>query len=305
MSFNIDRHSDVRRVQTNITGTGGDDINLSRDPFQIDPVRNRTEPEVGMEFLVDDDPPTREEVSYNNDNGDNDYDTEPDAFTTNQDRDNFQTEIPKTYEEIQQEKSYYLSQLKRLEKKGSVTSRRFTMEHSLDEIRGEVIRIKKEQDMDSSIDYCRQALMFCVSTIEMAEGKYNLGAELGGWSQNVMGNIESYDSVFEELYEKYASSVSVMPEIKLISMIGGSAFMFSLQKKLLKGTSAPPPRQREMDGPSTDTDELLRRLAEVDIDDIASDSSSSSGESIKITEQVPPSKTINVAKKPRGRPKKT
>ena len=94
----------------------------------------------------------------------------------------------KSYEDIQQEKAFYLSQLNRLIKKGNVTSRRFGMEHSLEQIRGEVFRIKKEISIDSGVDYCRQGLMFCVSTIEMVEGKYS--GKMSGWSQNVMGNIE-------------------------------------------------------------------------------------------------------------------
>jgi hypothetical protein len=257
-----------------------------------------------MEFLVESedvkDQDYESEGELESQQGDGDYD----AFTENPNaQNNFQTPT-KSYEEIQQEKSYYLSQLKRLEKKGNVSSRKFCMEHSLEEIRGEVIRIKKEQDMDNSIDYLRQGLMFCVSTIEMADNKYDFGAQLGGWSQNVMGNIESYDSVFEELYDKYASSVTVMPEIKLISMLAGSAFMYSLQKKMISGSSpsSVPPRQREMSGPSIDTDELMRRLSEVDIDDDAS--SNSSLESVKITEEQPSVKTINVGKR-RGRPPKS
>jgi hypothetical protein len=297
MSFNIERASDTRQVKTDISGFGDDNINISRDPFKIDPTKNTEgNDELGMDFLVDTPPPPAADEEDSDEEEDLDYE-ERDPFTSNFNGDSPQ-EPQKSYEEIQQEKSYLLSQLKRLEKKGSVLSRRFSMEHSLDEIRGEVFRIKKEESMDSAIDYCRQGLMFCVSTIEMADDNYNFGAELGGWSRNVMGNIETYDSVFEELYEKYYSTVGVSPEIKLISMLAGSAFMFSLQKKMLKG-KAPPPRQREMSGPtSIDTDDLMRRLNEVDIDE--DDISIVSEDSIKIKEEE--TKTINV-KKPRGRPK--
>jgi hypothetical protein len=299
MSYNIERKSDMRKIQTSVSGLGGvDNININRDPFQSNP---EEEQELGMEYLVDPDEPSSER-GEGNDSEHDEFQEEYDAFGENPENhhDDFESPPVKSYEEIQQEKSYYLSQLKRLEKKGNVTSRRFTMEHSLEEIRGEVIRIKKEQDMDNSIDYLRQGLMFCVSTIEMADNKYNFGAQLGGWSQNVMGNIESYDSVFEELYDKYSTSVTVMPEIKLISMLAGSAFMYSLQKKMIGPQTSVPPRQREMSGPSIDTDELMRRLNEVDIDDDLS--SNSSEESVKITEE-PLVKTINVPKK-KGRPSK-
>lgn len=301
MSFNIERDNDTKKIKTEVRGVDGTDIvNIKREPFKRELFESNpeNEQEPGMEFLVDEEDPEEESEELE------DEDIEDDDIFRNPESYNEAPNNPvKSYEEIQQEKSYYLSQLKRLEKKGNVVSRKYTMEHTLDEIRGEVIRIKKEQDMDNSIDYLRQGLMFCVSTIEMADNKYNFGAQLGGWSQNVMGNIESYDGVFEELYDKYSSSMSVMPEVKLISMLAGSAFMFSLQKKISgPSSSATAPRQREMSGPSIDTDELMRRLGEVDIDDDIS-SVSSSNTSIKITEEEPVVKTINVGKK-RGRPAK-
>jgi hypothetical protein len=302
MSFNIERDNDTKKIKTEVRGVDGtDNVNIKREPFKRDIFESNpeNEQEPGMEFLVDEDLEEESEEEQEEDNEDED----DDIFRNPESYNESSNGPVKSYEEIQQEKSYYLSQLKRLEKKGNVVSRKYTMEHTLDEIRGEVIRIKKEQDMDNSIDYLRQGLMFCVSTIEMADNKYNFGAQLGGWSQNVMGNIESYDGVFEELYDKYSSSMSVMPEIKLISMLAGSAFMFSLQKKISGPSSAASaPRQREMSGPSIDTDELMRRLGEVDIDDDIS-SVSSSNTSIKITEEEPVVKTINVGKK-RGRPSK-
>lgn len=300
MSFNINRQSDGRQVKTDISGFGDDDINVSRDPFKME--NTNLPDELGMDFLVDKTPEAGGFEAEEDDDEEDEYDEDgPDLFQTNTQQDSSYQTPQRSYEDIQQEKAYLISQLKRLEKKGSVLTRRFTMEHSLEEIRGEVFRIKKEESMDAGIDYCRQGLMFCVSSIEMAEGKYNNGEFLGGWSRNVMGNIDSYDGVFEELYEKYYTTATVAPEIKLISMLAGSGFMFSLQKKMLTGTSVPP-KQREMSGPSIDTDDLMRRLNEIEVDDdddIASIASNNS--SIKIKEAE--TKTINV-KKPRGRPKK-
>lgn len=302
MSFNIERDSDTKRIKTEVYGTEGiDNVNIKREPFKKDIFNSNPEKEEepGMEFLIDDEEEEENEEEEEQENYEDD-----DIFRNPENYNQTPNSPVKSYEETQQEKSYYLSQLKRLEKKGNVISRKYTMEHTLDEIRGEVIRIKKEQDMDNSIDYLRQGLMFCVSTIEMADNKYDFGAQLGGWSQNVMGNIESYDGVFEELYDKYSNSMTVIPEIKLISMLAGSAFMFSLQKKISGSSSntKSAPRQREMSGPSIDTDELMRRLGEVDIEDDIS-SVSSSDVSVKITEEEPIVKTINVSKK-RGRPPK-
>jgi len=46
--------------------------------------------------------------------------------------------------------------------------------------------------------------------------------------------VDDYDEVFEELYVKYRTKVSVAPEIKLIMMLGGSAMMFHLTNSMFK-----------------------------------------------------------------------
>ena len=49
-----------------------------------------------------------------------------------------------------------------------------------------------------------------------------------------MENIDNYDEVFEELYDKYNEKVDIAPEIRLIMMVGGSAFMYHLTNSLFK-----------------------------------------------------------------------
>jgi hypothetical protein len=256
---------------------------------------------------------------YNGDYGEGSY----------ADDDYLDDEAPRlTYEEMQQQKAYYLSQLNRLEKKGNILSRRFGPEHSLEEIKSEVFRIRKEKELENGIEYCKQGLMFFVTTIEMANERFDpFGAKLSGWSNSVMATQDSYDDVFEELYEKYNTKLAVAPEIKLISMIAGSAFMFHLQKSLVDkamnsgdvmgslasmfnrggegggGDRRNNSRQQEfnkeeMKGPSINTDELLRKLNADDISDISSIRSDES--------ELLPDKSITVqVPKKRGRkPKK-
>ena len=49
-----------------------------------------------------------------------------------------------------------------------------------------------------------------------------------------MENVDDYDGVFEELYNKYKTKVNVAPEVKLIMMLGGSAMMFHLTNSMFK-----------------------------------------------------------------------
>ena len=294
--FNIKKESDAKKVPLeSVKDTFSNDvITTSRGASapKPDPFFSQTEkPNLGMEFLIDQDDEEEEEKEEEEDDGS--QGSEPDPVF-NRPQEYQQSTL--TFEEVQQEKAQCLSQLKRFEKKGIVVARRFGMEHSLDDIKGEVYRIKKENQVDAGINYCRQGLMFCVSTIEMANDNFKVGGNLTGWSNIVLNDIESYDDVFEELYEKYYSNMGSSPEIKLMSMLAGSAFMFHLQKSM----TLPRGKQREMTGP---TDEMLRSLNEDDDDDDDIDDETASTVSAASSVKV---KNINIQpeKKGRGRPRK-
>ena len=51
-------------------------------------------------------------------------------------------------------------------------------------------------------------------------------------------NVNDYDEIFEELYDKYNTKTKVAPELKLMFALGGSAFMFHLTNTMFK-TSLP------------------------------------------------------------------
>jgi hypothetical protein len=134
-----------------------------------------------------------------------------------------------SYEEIQQQKAYYLTQLKLYANKGKFSSRRLGPEHPLTDIKAEVFKIRKEIEITRGINYCRSGLMFFAGSIEMLNTTYDPTGgmlELNGWTQYLMADKEEYDDVFQELYEKYAGNVSMAPELKLICMVLGSAFAF-------------------------------------------------------------------------------
>ena len=80
--------------------------------------------------------------------------------------------------------------------------------------------------------------MAIISGIEFLNNKFDpLSIKLNGWSENVMENITDYDEVFEELHDKYSSSVKMPPEIRLLMMVAGSGFMFHLTNSLFKSAT--------------------------------------------------------------------
>ena len=141
----------------------------------------------------------------------------------------------KGYTSIDEEKSDLINKLARLEKKGFAVNKRLNAYSNIDELRSEVKRITYSIDVEQSVRFSRRMLVACVTGLEFLNKRYNpFEIQLEGWSESVMENVDDYDGVFEELYVKYRSKVSVAPEVKLIMMLGGSAMMFHLTNSMFK-----------------------------------------------------------------------
>jgi hypothetical protein len=141
----------------------------------------------------------------------------------------------KTMEEIMEEKQELLYRLDRLGKSGYSSSKKYNMNSNLEEIRGEYNKLKKQRDVDKSIKFSRKALMAFSSGVEFLNNKFDpFDFKLDGWSESMYENLGDYDEIFEELHEKYKEKVKMPPEIRLLMMVGGSAFMFHLTNTLFK-----------------------------------------------------------------------
>lgn len=144
----------------------------------------------------------------------------------------------KSYEEIQREKQELLFNLERLQKQGYPPSKKYTMASSYEDMKYEYERLKKQRDVEKSIKFSRKILMAFVSGAEFLNNRFDpCDIKLDGWSENIMENVNDYDEVFEELHDKYGESVKMAPELRLIAMVGGSAFMYHLTNSLFKSAS--------------------------------------------------------------------
>jgi hypothetical protein len=193
------------------------------------------------------------------------------------------------YSSIEDEKADLLNKLARLEKKGFKTSGKLNAYSEIEQIRTEYKRIMYQIESDQGIKFARRIMIACVTGIEFINKKYDpFDVQLDGWSENMMENIDDYDTVFEELHTKYKDKIAVAPEIKLMMMVGGSAMMFHLTKSMFKSagldtgkvmrdnpdlvknmmdavkksqTSQPPPPdtggRREMRGPGIDIGSMM------------------------------------------------
>ena len=159
-------------------------------------------------------------------------------------------------QDIKNEKIDLIYKFKRLENQGVKTSMNYNMNSQLDDMRNEYIKLKKQREVENSVKFQRKMLMACITGIEFLNGKFDpFAVQLDGWSESMNEGIDDYDDVFEELHEKYGGKTEVAPEIRLILMVAGSAFMFHLTNTMFK-TSLP-----GMDDVLKNNPELMQQFA--------------------------------------------
>ena len=138
-------------------------------------------------------------------------------------------------EDLLKEKFGYLRKLEALEKKGITLSKKYTMDSSLDEMKGEYEMIKDEKEKKASQKFQGKMLMAFVSGLEFLNNRFDpFDVKLDGWSEQINENLEEYDEIFGELHEKYQSKAKIAPELKLLFMLGGSAVMVHMTNTMFK-----------------------------------------------------------------------
>ncbi len=138
-------------------------------------------------------------------------------------------------EEEKNKKKELINKLNRLEGKGYTLSKHFSMDNTLEEIQTEYDRLVDAKNLESSIRFQRQCLMGVATGFEFLNGKFNpFDWQLEGWSESVHENIEDYDEVFEELYDKYKGRGNMPPEAKLLMTLVGSGFMFHMSNSFFR-----------------------------------------------------------------------
>jgi hypothetical protein len=133
------------------------------------------------------------------------------------------------------EKNEVLNKLQRLEQKGFPVSKRYTMDNTLEEMNQEYTRLVDARNLESSLRFQRQALMSVVTGLEWANGRFDpFDVKLDGWSEAVHENVEDFDEIFEELYDKYKERGKMPPEARLMMALAGSGFMCHVSNTFLK-----------------------------------------------------------------------
>lgn len=138
-------------------------------------------------------------------------------------------------EEEREKKADLINKLGRLESKGFQISKRFTMDNSYDEIKQEFDRLMDARNLEGSIKFQRQMMMGFVTGVELMNNKFNpFDWQLDGWSESVHENVDDFDEVFEELYDKYKTKGNMPPEARLLFLLAGSGFMFHMSNSFFR-----------------------------------------------------------------------
>jgi hypothetical protein len=159
-------------------------------------------------------------------------------------------------EEERKEKTEFLNKLQRLESRGLAPSRRYTMDNTLDEIKQEYNRLVDARNLETSIKFQRQMLVGAVTGLQWMNDKFDpLDLRLEGWSESVHENIEDFDEIFEELYDKYKERGKMPPEARLIMALAGSGFMCHVSNTFMRS------RMPSMDDVLKQNPDMARQFA--------------------------------------------
>jgi hypothetical protein len=144
------------------------------------------------------------------------------------------TVIPTTQlspQEIRMKKIELLRRLSEIKAKGYSLTKEYDFNSSIDEMEYEYALLKSFADKRNGVKIYKNILLNGISLIEFLNDKYDpFDFQLKGWSEHMSVEVDSYEDIFEELYEKYkGSGKSTPPEIRLILLIlaSGAAFHFS------------------------------------------------------------------------------
>ena len=143
----------------------------------------------------------------------------------------------KSKEEILKEKFQLLQKLQTLQNKGVSLSKHYTMESSLDEMKGEYEYICSERERKNSVQFQGKILSTFITGIEFLNSKFDpFDIKLDGLSESIQENMEDYDEIFSELADKYKSKAKMAPELKLLFQLASAGIMVHMTNTMFKSS---------------------------------------------------------------------
>ena len=137
-----------------------------------------------------------------------------------------------TQQEIRLRKIEMLRKLSEIKAKGFELSKDYDFNSMLEEMEYEYDLLKSFADKRNGVKLFRGGILQAVSVIEFLNDKYDpFDFHLSGWGDHLSVEIDSWENVLEEVYEKYKGTGKQMaPEIKLLYLVIVSASAFHFTK---------------------------------------------------------------------------
>jgi hypothetical protein len=144
------------------------------------------------------------------------------------------TTVPMTQlspQEIRMKKIELLRRLSEIKAKGYSLTKEYDFNSSIEEMEYEYALLKSFADKRNGVKLYKNILLNGISLMEFLNEKYDpFDFQLKGWSEHMSVEADSYEDIFEELYEKYkGTGKGTPPEVRLVLLIlaSGAAYHFS------------------------------------------------------------------------------
>lgn len=139
--------------------------------------------------------------------------------------------------EMRRKKRLMLKKLEEWNDKGFIKNySNFNMDSNFDEIEDEYESAIEDKRKKDSVKLQGWWFTTFINTIEYGNAAFDpFGLNLDGWGEQVTEDLDSYDDIFGELYDKYKGG-KMAPEISLLLRIGFSAAVVNFTNKALSSS---------------------------------------------------------------------
>ena len=139
-------------------------------------------------------------------------------------------------QELRMKKIELLRKLSEIKSKGFELSKDYSFNSSIEEMEYEYELLKSFANKRQGIKLYKNILLNAVSAMEFMNDKYDpFSFQLSGWSEHVSVEVDSWDDIIEEIYEKYkGTGQNMAPELKLLLLMSSSAAAFHHSKSTFK-----------------------------------------------------------------------
>lgn len=177
----------------------------------------------------------RNRTEYNTDKTDktDKYNKTDDTYTEKPSINFMKKEL--TPQEIRLKKIDLLRKLSEIKSKGYDLSKEYNFNSDIEEMEYEYELLKSFAAKRNGIKFWKSTIVNIATGIEFFNDKYDpFNAQLDGWSEHMNVEIDSYEDVIEELYEKYkGAGKNSPPELKLVLLMVTSATAYHFTKSAL------------------------------------------------------------------------